>query len=430
MGRFMNSFHVSNHSNVVPLSDKNQSRLKRELLLAEQRLSSRFVARHNDAHQAVRYLETLLAPMERKNMWQLSEASGQKDPYGFQHLLFRSKWNEEIVRDDHLEWVAKRMKVNDSNHPRGTLVLDETGFLKKGVHSAGVARQYSGTAGRIENCQIGVFLSLLAPDGTRTLLDRELYLPEEWTSDPERCRKAHIPAYRIQHHQTKGALGLWMLKRAWMAGIRPAWVTGDEVYGRDFHIRLWCEEKSQPYVLAVQSNTYFWVGFEQKAAKSLLKEIQPEDWVSLSCGVGSKGLRIYDWAILPITSWGLPDSYQRFLLFRRSPQDHEDIEYYRVACHPEMTLQEVVSAAGTRWSIEECFESSKGEVGLDQYEVRSYQGWYRHMTLAMMAHALLAFTQARFRKLHQYAQARKKKPKSKPAMAPFLQSRGLWPRSA
>lgn len=423
----MSSFHDLNHSKSVPISDRNQSRLRRELLLAEQRLESHFPPQ-GDGHQAVRYLEMLLAPVERKNMWQLSEASGQKDPYGFQHLLYRAKWDENVIRDDHLQWVAKKMKVNVVQDPRGALVLDETGFLKKGDKSAGVARQYSGTAGRIENSQIGVFLSLLAPDGSRTLLDRELYLPQEWTNDPKRCRQAHIPTCRIKHHQTKGALGLWMLKRAWMAGIRPAWVTGDEVYGRDFHLRLWLEEQRQPYVLAVQSNTYFWVGFEQRTAKSLLKEIQSEHWVRLSCGTGSKGLRLYDWAVCKINSWGLPKLYQRFVLFRRSLTDPQDIEYYRVACNPKTSLEQLANGAGSRWSIEECFESSKGEVGLDEYEVRSYQGWYRHITLAMIAHAILALTQARFRKLSQYVEARKKKPR--PAMADFLQSRGLWPKSA
>jgi SRSO17 transposase len=365
----------------------------------------------------------LLAPIERKNAWQMAEASGQKNPYGFQNLLGRAHWKADSVRDSHLEWIAHKMKVDDPENPNGTLVLDETGFLKKGEHSAGVGRQYSGTAGRIENCQIGVFLSLMTSSG-RTFLDRELYLPESWCQDPERCQKAGIPAYRIQHHQTKGTLGLWMLKRAWMAGIRPAWVTGDEVYGRDYGLRLWLEQKEQPYVLAVQSNTYFhtrqFFGF-QKTAKQFLELVLPQAWQRLSCGTGCKGQRTYDWALIPTLSWGLPSHYQRALLFRRSISDPTDIAYYRVACDPKTKPEEIVSAAGSRWSVEECFESGKGEVGLDEYEVRSFTGWYRHMTLAMIAHAILTLTRAHFLKVD--LNERKKKPQ--PSMAAFLAARGL-----
>jgi SRSO17 transposase len=416
----------------TPLSDLTQTRLRRELFVVEQRLKSHFPSYPGTAcgagEQACRYLEMLLAPVERKNSWQLAEASGQKNPYAFQHLLGKALWNSDAVRDDHLAWMGKKLKVNDPVHPQGTLVLDDTGFLKKGEKSAGVSRQYSGTAGRIENSQIGVFLSLLTPNGTRVLLDRELYLPQEWTNDPERCREAHIPSYRIQHHQSKNALGLWMLKRARMAGIRPAWVTGDEVYGKDSHLRLWLQEVGQPYVLAVASNHYFWVGPYQMSAKEILAAptlIKLKDWKRLSCGMGSKGLRIYDWALLRVNL--LQDAPQ-FLLMRRNPEDPIEIEFYHVHCHPKTPLTQIVQAAGTRWSVEECFETSKGEVGLDQYEVRSYTGWYRHITLAMIAHATLALTRTRFVKLDQWREARKKKPR--PAMAVFLESRGLWPKSA
>jgi SRSO17 transposase len=371
----------------------------------------------------------LAGPIERKNSWQLAEASGQANPYGFQHLLGKARWDEDAVRDEYLERVGQKLKVNDSKNPSGTLVLDETGFLKKGEKSAGVARQYSGTAGRIENCQIGVFLSLITPQGTRIFLDRELYLPVEWTHAPERCREAHIPTYRIQHHQTKGALGLWMLKRAWMAGIRPAWVSGDEVYGKDFQLRQWLQSVGLPYVLAVASNHYFWMGLHQMTANQILLNLSLAKvdlgWKRLSCGVGSKGLRIYDWALIRVNEF---QEAPQFLLIRRHVSDPQEQEFFHVHCDPETPLQEIVNAAGSRWSIEECFESGKGEVGLDQYEVRSYTGWYRHVTLCMIAHATLAFTRARLIKLERWREARKKN--AKPAMADFLQSRGLWPKSA
>jgi SRSO17 transposase len=419
-------------SHTTPLSDRTQARLRRELFVVEKQLKKHFPSYPGAAcgagDQACRYLETLLFPLERKNSWQMAEASGQANPYGFQHLLGKALWNVDDVRDEHLQRIAKRLKVTEARHPQGTLVLDETGFLKKGKKSAGVARQYSGTAGRIENCQIGVFLGLLAADGTRVLLDRELYLPHEWTNDPQRCREAHIPAYRIQHHQSKNALGLWMLKRAWIAGIRTAWVTGDEVYGKDFHLRQWLQEVGQPYVLAVASNHYFWIGPYKMSAKEILnspKLIQPSNWKPLSCGVGSKGLRIYEWVLLRVNQL---QKASQFLLIRRSPEDLTDVEYYHVHCALKTPLTEIVQAAGARWSVEECFESSKGEVGLDQYEVRSYSGWYRHITLAIIAHATLALTRARFVKLDEWQQARKKKPR--PTMAHFLQSRGLWPKSA
>jgi SRSO17 transposase len=299
---------------VTELGAQDEKKLRRELERVEERLQ-RFFPRREMKEAAVGYLEGLLSAVERKNSWQMSEAQGHPSPYRFQHLLDRANWDADAVRDDHLQHVATEWGKGPSE-PYGVLVLDETGFLKKGEKSAGVARQYSGTAGRIENCQIGVFLSYVTPKG-RLLLDRELYLPQAWVKDKERCLEADIPEDRIELH-TKGALGLKMLKRAVTVGIWPEWVTGDEVYGKDYHLRRWLEESAIPYVLAVASNTYVWRNFEQKTVNSLLAELQPSDWKRLSCGTGAKDPRLYDWALLPINSFDLPDKQARAVLFRRS----------------------------------------------------------------------------------------------------------------
>lgn len=325
------------------------------------------------------FLQGLLARVERKNSWGLSEEMGKATPYAFQHLLNGAQWDEEALRNDVLTYAREQLGEG------GILAVDETGFLKKGDKSAGVARQYTGTAGRIENCQVGVFLAYVTAQG-HTLVDRELYLPEHWLEDPERCHHAGIP--QDKRFATKPELARAMLKRALSAGLHPAWIVGDEVYGRDGDLRRFLESHSQRYVLAVASNTYAWRGIEQVTAGRVLEEVEKQEWTRLSAGAGAKGPRWYDWARVRVNTH--TGTQARWFLFRKSLSDEKDVAFYLVHAPDTTPLAAMVEAAGKRWPVEECFESAKGEVGLDDYEVRRWRGWYRHMTLCLVAHAYLA----------------------------------------
>lgn len=331
------------------------------------------------------YLKGLLSPVERKNTWQLAEAMGEATPYAFQNLLGRGRWDADAVRDDLRNYVREHL-----GDPSGVLVIDETGFLKKGEHSAGVQRQYSGTAGRIENCQVGVFLSYVTPRG-RTFIDRALYLPESWIEDRHRCDDAGIPADVA--FATKPALGLQMVERALDGGIEAAWVLGDEVYGDDCKLRRALEERRMPYALAISCQFRIWQDDEQIRVDELLKQLPSEMWQRISAGDGMKGPRWYDWAYVRFADAQL-SGWQRGILFRRSLADPEEVEFFTVFAPEAVTLESIVRAAGKRWGIEECIESAKGEVGLDEYEVRSWTGWYRHITLALFAHAFLTVQRA------------------------------------
>jgi SRSO17 transposase len=336
----------------------------------------------SDAHQrAMSYLAGLLSPAERKNSWQLAESRGDPNPYGFQHLLGRADWNADALRDRLRSYVTDYLAESDA-----VGVIDETGFLKKGHHSAGVARQYSGTAGRIENCQIGVFLAYASAHG-HTLIDRELYLPKEWTDDRERCRRAGISDER--EFATKPELARQMLERTFEAGLTLAWVTGDSVYGDDRALRGWLEERKQAYVLAVSGKESVWLRDEQRQVKTILAELPTSGWERLSAGAGSKGPRLYDWRRLELSA-PPQQGWKRFLLVRRSISDPSELRGYIVFARAHTTLKELVRVAGMRWTVEESIECAKGEVGLDHYEVRSFSGWYRHMTLAMWASAFLS----------------------------------------
>jgi len=326
------------------------------------------------------YLIGLLHSIERKNGWQLAEATGHASPYSLQHLLDRAHWEADVVRDDLIDYI-----VQELGDAEGVLVVDETGFLKKGCHSAGVQRQYSGTAGRIENCQIGVFLAYAGSHG-RVLMDRELYLPKDWASTPERRAGAKIPD--TLEFATKPQLARRMIERAMTAKVPFAWIAGDEVYGDDRRLRVWLEQEELHFVLAVASNQYVWTGAFRQAPVAHLVESTPSlAWRTLSAGDGAKGPRLYEWARIALLSWQMPG--ERWLLLRRSLTDGK-LAYYVCYAPRDTALETLVRVAGMRWMIEECFEAAKGEVGLDQYEVRSWHGWYRHITLAMLAHAYLA----------------------------------------
>jgi SRSO17 transposase len=336
-----------------------------------------------------RYLQGLFASVERKNGWQMAEELGEANAHGVQRLLEEADWDEEAVCDELRTYVIEQL-----GEPAGILVVDETGFVKKGKKSAGVARQYSGTAGRRENSQVGVFL-LYASSKGYAFIDRALYLPEEWTSDRVRCREAGIPDE--VEFATKGELAQQMLARTFAAGVPAEWVVGDTVYGYD-ELRMWLEEQQKNYVLAVPETHMVWVQGRQQPVGLLAALLPDEAWVVLSAGEGSKGSRLYEWAWLQLPEETEATSERaRWVLIRRSLTDPSERAYYRAYGPASITLAELVQVTGSRWRIEEGYEQAKGEVGLDQYEVRTWRAWYRYMTLALLAYAALVVIRAQAR---------------------------------
>lgn len=357
-----------------------------DLDVLKQRLGPLFV-RPEPRRQAGLYLEALLSGAQRKNGWQLAEQIGDARPWRTQRVLSHVQWDQDAARD-----ICRDYVIGHIGSPDGVLVVDETGFLKKGTHSAGVARQYGGTAGRVDNCQMGVFLAYASSKG-HALIDRALYLPEAWCVDAERRAEAAIPEDVV--FATKPVLARQMIERALDAGVPCAWVSGDEVYGSDHRLRAALEQREQAYVLMVRSNEEFWAVCEKKTGwytAAALAEARPASaWRCLSAGAGTKGERLYDWARLPLARRGgsVQAHWQHWLLFRRHRTDPDDVTYYVVFGPANTSLATLARVAGMRWTVEECFELAKQEVGLDDYEVRSWHGWYRHITLAMLALAFL-----------------------------------------
>ena len=333
------------------------------------RIAGRF-ARSEPRERVLAYVRGLLAPLERKNSWTLAEQAGDPIPDGMQRLLAYADWDADAVRDDVRDYVVEHLAPRPGEQA-GVLVVDETGFLKKGTKSAGVARMYSGTAGRIENCQIGVFLGYATAAG-RTFLDRELYLPKTWAEDRERRVEAWVG--EEVEFATKPELAMEMIARALDAGVPAGWVTGDEVYGQHFKLRRMLEERQMPYVMAVPVNQRVIARRNEEVgefrADGLAAMLPAQAWKKISAGAGSKGPREYHWARAEIRP--LEDTRSYWLLVRRSLSDPDDLAYY--LCHgPERTpLRELVRVAGARWAIEETFQTAKGQVGLDQYQVRRY----------------------------------------------------------
>ena len=346
------------------------------------RIARRF-RRREARERARRYLQGLLGRSERKNGWQLAEALGERGPQGIQRLLNAADWDAEVVRDDVRAYVLEHL----SDERSGVLVIDETGFLKKGTKSAGVARQYSGTAGRRENQQIGVFL-LYASERGAAFIDRALYLPDEWMGEAARRAEAHIPEQG--GFATKGELARDLLARAFAAGAPARWVVGETVYSGD-EVRRWLEGQGRSYVLAVPSTHGIWTRAHQQTVAHLVHAVPADAWVRLSAGEGSQGPRWYDWTCLCLPYATVAGKAQ-WLLARRSVSDPKELAYYRVFGPAGTPVDELVQVAGRRWTIEEGFEQAKGEVGLDQYEVRRYDAWHRHITLALLAHAYLEVT--------------------------------------
>jgi SRSO17 transposase len=304
----------------------------------EQRLGPYF-ARTEPRRRAMSYLRGLLSAAERKNSWQLAEISGDATPYGFQHLLGRADWEADAVRDELRRYLREHLGEAD-----GVLVLDETGFLKKGQHSAGVARQYSGTAGKVEHCQIGVCVAYASRLG-HALWDRERYLPKEWTGEPERCRQAGIPEERS--FATKPQLARQMLARAFAAGVPATWVTGDSVYGDNRRLRQWLEARPHAYVLAVSGKEYVWLDGRQRQVKTVVAALPAQGWSRLSAGDGTKGPRWYAWRWLSLAEPVHP-TWRRWLLVRRRGSDPTELTASVVFAPQGTTLAEVVRVAGTR----------------------------------------------------------------------------------
>jgi SRSO17 transposase len=353
------------------------------------RIAGRF-ARAEPRRRALAYLRGLLGNVGRKNSWQLAEHAGERTPDGMQRLLATADWDPDQVRDDLRAYVVEHL-----GDPGAVLVVDETGFLKKGTTSVGVQRQYSGTAGKVDNCQLGVFLAYASRKG-RAMIDRELSLPESWTDDPARCRAARIPEQ--VGFRTKPQLARVLLERALDAGVPAAWVTADEVYGGSPALRGWLESRGVWHVLAVKCTEPLEVqavdapAGARASAAQLAAAVPAEQWIACSAGHGAKGRRLYDWTRVELATPAIA-GMARWLLVRRSRRDGE-LAFY--ACYgPVATpLVGLVRVAGTRWAVEEGFEQAKGEVGLGHYEVRKWPGWYRHITLALLAHAFLAVTRA------------------------------------
>jgi SRSO17 transposase len=349
------------------------------------------------------YVSGLLAPLAGKNGWTLAEVAGDRTPDGMQRLLNAANWDADGVRDDLRGYV-----VGHLGEPGGVLIVDETGFLKKGNKSAGVQRQYSGTAGRIENCQLGVFLAYATAKG-RTLIDRELYLPKSWIADADRRQEAAVPEQT--EFATKAVLAQRMLGRALDAGVPAGWVAADEAYGQDYKFRTWCEQHKIGYVVAVPRSQSIPLPLDDTAvfslgsrrADDLVAQAPEQAWKRCSAGSGAKGERVYDWAVASLyPSDHTPPGWGRWLLARRQILTAEQLEqgkqpeiaYYLCAGPPGTTDEDLIRVAGARWAIEECFQTAKTEVGLDHYQVRRYDAWYRHITLVMLAHTYLAVTAA------------------------------------
>ncbi|WP_443070392.1 IS701 family transposase [Streptomyces sp. QHH-9511] len=370
---------------------------------AMDRIAGRF-SRVEPRTTARAYLLGLLSQVERKNCWQLAEQAGLARPGPMQRMLRYARWEADAVRDDICAYAVEHLGTDG-----GVLIVDETGFVKKGRASAGVQRQYTGTAGRVESSQVGVFLAYATSRG-RALVDRRLYLPEQsWCADPERREAAGVPDE--VRFATKPRLAWEMIAAALGARVEARWVTGDEAYGQDPQLRAALEARRTGYVMAVACSTRVWTnqGRTPVRADTVAGRLPATAWHRQSAGIGAKGPRYYDWAWIHMGS----DS-QRHLLIRRNRTTGE-LAFYLCWSPTAVPLAELVRVAGVRWSVEECFQAAKGQVGLDHYQVRNWTSWHRHITLALLALAFLAAVAASAapdRPTHLYHPARSSEPDS------------------
>ncbi|MEU1599909.1 IS701 family transposase [Streptomyces sp. NPDC005708] len=357
----------------------------------------RFFPRVDARCRAAACVRGLLGPVSRKNGWQLAEYAGDGAPWNQQHLLDRARWDVEGMRDfTRRHVVAALADDGEGAGPggAGVLVVDETGFAKRGTASAGVARQYSGALGGVFPCQVGV-MAAWATGAGQALIDRELYLPKEWTGDPARCRAAHVPEDRA--FMTKPRLAEAMIERALPdlpQGEGAVWVAADEVYGREKAFRSFLEEHHLPYVVAVQANTPVLARPGWRHAGRLVERVaQEEDWAELPAGPSQLDTRVWQWWARRIIDPGEPvgdEAWARWIIARRRPEEPAKRDYYLGWGPPGTALEDLVLVPGARWRVEEAIKLAKSACGLADYEVRSYHGWYRHITLAQLAAAFLA----------------------------------------
>ena len=331
------------------------------------------------------YVSGLVAGLERKNGWTLAEWAGEVSPDGMQRLLRRADWDVDGVRDDVRDYVVGQLGDAD-----GVLIADDTGFLKKGTRSAGVQRQYSGTAGRTENSQVGVFLAYASARG-HALIDRELYLPRSWADDRARRRAAGIP--EEVEFTTKPRQAQSMISRALAAGVSFAWFTADETYGQAKYLQAWLEDRDVSYVMAIRCSDTLTTPAGEQRASDLIAAVPARAWQRISAGAGAHGPRESGWARIPVrTGWRAGRGH--WLLARRSLSDPGEISYYACYGPRRSSTADLAWIAASRWHIEECFQQAKNEAGLDHYQVRSWRAWYAHITLSMLALAWLAASRA------------------------------------
>jgi SRSO17 transposase len=337
--------------------------------------------RTESRQHAEQYVRGLLGPIERKNGWTIAEYVGESEPKALQRFLNLSPWKVDRLLELNRDYIMEHFAS-----PAAILVADPTGFAKKGTKSVGVQRQYSGTLGRVDNCQIATFLAYVTPDRDRVLLDRRLYLPQEsWIADPARCAEAGVPEGTT--FKTRPQQVIEMIDAAIAANVPFAWFTADEEFGQNPGLRAHLQKAGISYVMAVPKNTSYTDPTTGRDIQlhQLAVTLNHTAWQRRACGIGSKGYRIYDWALLP----GADPDHQ--YMIRKSIDDGE-LAYYHCYNPGHAPFGELVNVAGARWPIEECFGSAKNEVGLDEYQVRKYDAWYRHITLAMYAHTFLAIT--------------------------------------
>jgi SRSO17 transposase len=349
------------------------------------RIAPRF-ARYEPLRHAAELMLGMVSGLDRKNCWTIAEHRGDTSPDGLQHLLSRAKWDAEAVRDDLRDYV-----IDAFGNPAAILILDETGDVKKGMHSVGVQRQYTGTAGRIENAQVAVYLTYAAPRG-HALIDRALYVPRCWAEDPDRCDSAGIPSDK-RCFATKPALARALLARAVAAKVPAAWVAADEVYGADPALRAAIRSHRLGYVLAVSANRRMPTPAGPIRVDRIPALLPKRAWQKHSAGAGSHGPRIYSWAWITLLAEDDTDTGHHHLLIRRNDATGE-LAYLRCYAPHPVTLHTLVTVAGQRWRIEESFQAAKSLTGLDQHQVRRWTSWHRWTTLAMLAHAFLAVATA------------------------------------
>lgn len=337
------------------------------------------------------FLDGLLGDERRKTGWMRAEAAGDPGPWRQQAILGRGRWDADALRDIVRDYVVETLGADDA-----VLVIDETGFLKQGKASCGVGRQYTGSAGKITNCQIGVFAAYVSGHG-HAFVDRALYLPKAWTSDLARLAASHVPDGTA--FATKPALAVQMIDRAIAADVPFSWVAADSVYGVG-DIEQALRRAGKGYVLGVNANHHFgsWAGKPAVAgtADEIARSLDPAGWQRLSAGDGTKGARLHDWAYLELADLDAADYnaersglWTRGLLIRRNIADG-DLAFFTTWCPAGTGIQALVLVEGLRWAIEDSFETTKNEFGLDHNETRSWHGWHRHVSLVMLAFAMMA----------------------------------------